>query len=71
MGNGIMGTITVRAEVEVGMKLVKKPSLDERQRVVYVTAIGELNILAIDEVGTEHKIPFKEVDDYQMSGWRK
>jgi len=66
-----MGTVTVRANLEVGMKLVKKPSTNDNAPLVYVTAIGESNILAVDDKGTEHRIPFKSVDDYQMDGWRE
>ena len=62
--------VTVRANLEVGMKLVKKPSTNDNIPLVYVTAIGEKNILAIDDKGTEHKIPFDDVDNYMMAGWK-
>lgn len=61
--------VTVRANLEVGMKLTKKPSFNDNLQVIVVTAIGRYHVLAVDEKEIEHKISFKEIDDYIMTGW--
>jgi len=64
--------IKVQVILEVGMRLIlkEKPHINTASNTIFVTAIGDQNILALDTAGKEHAYTSEVIlEKYEMNGW--